>query len=206
MNRQTIYVLSIIIIIILNVFLDININNYIDILNECFNRSITLPYFFYVLICFIIAFISILSIIVIKLVVFYKKEEIKGIMLKIEDGTYGTANWLSDEDIDNILGRNTIPGIILGKKDNDIIKLPFDSFFNKNITVFGSSGSMKTIGFLITNMLELLEYKKSIIVTDVKGEIYRITNNIFRENNYVVKVFNLKDMQHSDRWNPLRRK
>lgn len=38
-------------------------------------------------------------------------------------------------------------GIILGKKGNDIIKLPFDSHFNKNIAVFGSSGSMKTIRF-----------------------------------------------------------
>ncbi len=92
----------------------------------------------------------------------------------------------------------------MGKKDNDIIKLPFDSHFNKNIAVFGSSGSMKTIGFLITNLLELLQYKKSIIVTDAKGEIYRKTNTIFRENGYVVKVFNLKDMEHSDRWNPLR--
>lgn len=116
---------------------------------------------------------------------------------------FGTANWLDNKDIDNILGRNNIPGIILGKKNNDIIKLPFKSNFNRNICVFGSSGSMKTIGFLITNLLELLKYKKSIIVTDAKGEIYRKTNTIFRENNYVVKVLNLKDMLHSDRWNPL---
>ena len=27
---------------------------------------------------------------------------------------------------------------------------------------------MKTIGFLVTNLLELLKYKKSIIVTDAK--------------------------------------
>ena len=53
--------------------------------------------------------------------------------------------FLNDNDIDNILGRNNVPGLILGKKNNDIIKLPFDSYFNKNIAVFGSSGSMKTI-------------------------------------------------------------
>ena len=40
-----------------------------------------------------------------------------------------------------------MPGIILGKKNGDIIKLPFSSHFNKNIAVFGSSGSMKTIRF-----------------------------------------------------------
>ena len=37
----------------------------------------------------------------------------------------------------------------------------------------------------------------------LNGEIYRKTNTIFRESGYVVKVFNLKDMEHSDRWNPL---
>ena len=62
---------------------------------------------------------------------------------------------------------------------------------------------MKTIGFLITNLLELSRYRKSIIVTDPKGEIYRKTSNYFRNIGYVVKVFNLKDMKHSDRWNPL---
>ena len=106
----------------------------------------------------------------------------------------GTADWLNDNEIDKILGRNDVPGIILGKRVTDIIKLPFDCHFNKNIAVFGSSGSMKTIGFLITNLLELLQYKKSIIVTDAKGEIYRKTNTIFRESGYVVKVFNLKDI------------
>lgn len=59
----------------------------------------------------------------------------------------GTADWLDDNEIDNILARNNVPGIILGKRNKDIIKLPFDSFFNKNISVFGSSGSMKTIRF-----------------------------------------------------------
>ena len=63
---------------------------------------------------------------------------------------------------------------------------------------------MKTIGFLLTNLLELSKYQKSIIVTDPKGEIYRTTSNYFRNIGYVVKVLNLNDMRHSDRWNPLK--
>ena len=62
---------------------------------------------------------------------------------------------------------------------------------------------MKTIGFLLTNLLELSKYKKSIICTDPKGEIYRIASSYFRSIGYTVKVLNLKDMRHSDRWNPL---
>lgn len=65
---------------------------------------------------------------------------------------------------------------------------------------------MKTTSFLLTNLLELSIHKKSIVCTDPKGEIYRITSSYFKSIGYTVKVFNLKDMRHSDRWNPLRRK
>ena len=35
------------------------------------------------------------------------------------------------------------------------------------------------------------------------GEIYRTTSSYFRDTHYTVKVLNLNDMKHSDRWNPL---
>lgn len=40
-------------------------------------------------------------------------------------------------------------------------------------------------------------------MTDPKAEIYRITSSYFKSIGYTVKVLNLKDMRHSDRWNPL---
>lgn len=188
---------------ILNIFIDLNIKNYINILNICFNKNITLSNNLYAFICFIIAIISVLIIIDILLVLFKKETENKGIKIKTEDGTHGTSNWMSENEINQVLGIGDIPGIILGKYNNSIVKLPFDSYFNKNICVFGSSGSMKTTGFLLPNLLELSIYRKSIIVTDPKGEIYRTTASYFKSIGYTVKVFNLKDMRHSDRWNPL---
>ena len=154
--------------LILNVIIGFNIKNYFKILNRCFGTNIILTNNLYAFICFIIAFISILTVLDILLVLFKKQDENKGINFKTEDGTYGTANWMSENEIPEVLGLNEIPGIILGKYNNKLVKLPFDSFFNKNICVFGSSGSMKTIGFLLTNLLELSKYKKSIIVTDPK--------------------------------------
>ena len=168
MTKKTILNILIVLLIIINLIIDLNINKYINIINNCFEKDISLSTGYYILICSIIAFISILIFVALKLILYNKKEEIKGVNLKSEDGTYGTANWLSDEELNKILGKNEVPGIILGKKGNDIIKLPFKSFFNKNIAVFGSSGSMKTIGFLVTNLLELIKYKKSIVVTDAK--------------------------------------
>ena len=85
MTKKIIFYSSIVFLIILNILLDINIQNYINILNECFNKNIIINQFYYAFICFIIAFISFLIVIGIKLVVYYKNDEIKGINLKTED-------------------------------------------------------------------------------------------------------------------------
>lgn len=188
--------------LILNIFLDLNIHNYKKILEKSFETQIYISSFLYMSICSVIALILIFLVLDILLVLKKDKTQNKGIKFKNEEGTFGTANWMDETEINNILSFDKA-GIILGKYKDKIVKLPFDSFFNKNISVFGSSGSMKTIGFLLTNLLELSIYKKSIIVTDPKGEIYRKTSSYFNNIGYTVKVLNLKEMRHSDRWNPL---
>lgn len=189
-------------ILILNITIDINIKKYFEILQICFETNIILDIKLYALICFIIAFISIFMVLDILLVFNKKNDENKGIKFKTEDGTFGTSNWMSENEMMSVLSFDK-PGIILGKYNNKLVKLPFDSYFNKNMCIFGSSGSMKTIGFVLTNLLELSLYKKSIVCTDPKSEIYRKTASYFKKNGYVVKVLNLKDMRHSDRWNAL---
>ena len=84
------------------------------------------------------------------LVLFQKQNENKGINFKTEDGTYGTSNWMNETELKEVLGINDIPSIILGKLNGDIIKLPFDSYFNKNIAVFGSSRKYED-NFISTN-------------------------------------------------------
>lgn len=125
--------------LLLNIIIDINIKNYFKILENCFGKRIVLTNNLYVLICVIIALISIFIAIDILLVLYKKNYQNKGINFKPEDGTYGTANWMQEKDIKNVLGINDIPGIILGKYKDSIVKLPFESYFNKNICVFGSS-------------------------------------------------------------------
>lgn len=62
---------------------------------------------------------------------------------------------------------------------------------------------MKSIGFVIPNIMQFAKYNSSIIITDPKGELYKKTAIMLRKRDYTVKVFNLCDMAHSDRWNPL---
>lgn len=135
--------------LILNIIIDFNIKNYFLMLEKCFEKNISLTNNLYAFICFILTFIFILIILDILLVLFKKQEENKGIKFKTEDGTYGTSNWMPENEINQVLGLNETPGIILGKYNGNIVKLPFDSYFNKNIMVFGSSGSMKTIRIFI---------------------------------------------------------
>lgn len=132
--------------LILNIIIDANIKNYFLVLEKCFGKSIVLSGGKYTLICFIIALISILIVIDILFVFKKKSGENKGINFKEDDGTHGTANWMNEKEMTEVLSFDK-PGIILGKYNNKFVKLPFDSYFNKNICVFGSSGSMKTIRF-----------------------------------------------------------
>ena len=119
----------------LNIIIDCNIKNYFLVLSECFGKSIVLNGNLYALICVIFALISILIVLDILLVFFKKQEVNKGINFKSEDGTHGTANWMSEDEMTSVLSFDK-PGIILGKYNNKIVRLPFDSYFNKNICVF----------------------------------------------------------------------
>ena len=202
MIKKVAFYIFLFFLVFLNIFICANINKYFLVLEKCFEIKIHLDTKIYMLICSVFALISILIVIDILLIFKKKTNENKGINIKPEDGTHGTANWMNEKEMTEILSFDK-PGIILGKYNNRFVKLPFDSYFNKNICVFGSSGSLKTIGFLLTNLLELSIYKKSIIVTDPKGEIYRKTSSYFKKIGYTVKVLNLKDMKNSDRWNPL---
>ena len=203
MNKKVYFYIFLFLFFTLNIVIITNVKKYIEILNICFNENIFLSNKLYAIISFTIAFISILIILDILLVISKGKSENKGIIFKPENGTYGTSDWMPENEIKEVLSIDDVPGIILGKYNENIVKLPLNSYFNKNICVFGSSGSMKTTAFLLTNLLELSKYRKSIIVTDPKAEIYRTTSSYFKSINYTVRVLNLKDMRHSDRWNPL---
>ena len=71
---------------------------------------------------------------------------------------------------------------------------------NKNVLVFGGSGSGKSAAYVKPNILQKLG---SYVITDPKGELYRETSGYLKANGYNVKVLNLVDPQFSNRYNPL---
>ncbi len=135
------------------------------------------------------------------------KIEIEGINLKKKDGTFGTADWGTKEEIQEYLSIGKRDGIILGEtEEQEIITLPMDTYLNKNIAVFGSSGSKKSRGFAIPNGIELsqeelqlaISRNMSLVFTDPKGELYRKLAKYLESKDYDVKVFNLVNPKFSN--------
>ena len=166
------------------------INAFMKILENCFQVNyytvdINIWNFFTIIfknktICIIWLILNLIIILLINCISTTKKNakiEVEGINLKKKDGTFGTADWGNKEEIQEYLSIGKRDGIILGETDEqEIITLPMNTYLNKNIVVFGSSGSKKSRGFAIPNGIELAQEElqktinrnMSLVFTDPK--------------------------------------
>ena len=119
-------------------------------------------------------------------------------------GTYGTAGFMSESEMGEVLElcdpRKT-DGTILGKLNGKAVCLPLKSRMNRNIAVFGASGSMKSRAFARNMIFQTVRRGESLVITDPKSELYEDMAQYLENNGYLVKVFNLVSPQNSDSWN-----
>lgn len=117
---------------------------------------------------------------------------------------YGSAKW--NEDMRGFRKKYTgIP--LLGSGSPNMILardlyLSLDDLETKrncNILCVGGSGTGKSRGLIKPNILQA---NSSFVITDPSGELLESTGEYLREQGYEIKVFNLSDMAHSDRYNP----
>lgn len=123
---------------------------------------------------------------------------------KSKSGVYGTAAWMNEEEMKELLEVSPIEqaeGTILGEYKGKTVCLPKDTKLNRNIAVFGASGTMKSRAVIRNALFQALRRDESVVVTDPKGELYADTAELYRQNDYEVKIFNLVEPQHSDSWN-----
>ncbi len=104
MNKKVIVRIALFFLTINYLMVVLNLKSYFNILRGCFDIEIDSSVVLYMVISFIIAIISVLIFVVVKVLVKNEKDEIRGIKLKLEDGTFGTANWMNNEDIIKVLG------------------------------------------------------------------------------------------------------
>jgi len=71
-----------------------------------------------------------------------------GILSISQKGTYGTSGFMSEKEAEEVLKLTSSlkkhTGTILGTLDGKYVCVPEESRLNKNIAVYGASGSMKT--------------------------------------------------------------
>lgn len=133
------------------------------------------------------------------------------------EGTHGTSGWMTKRERQKVLQSGTaddLPCPILCKiKDSiydddrfaDYVGLRTDAGLNSHTMVYGASGSGKSRGFVKPFVLKMAKFKadkrESMILVDPKGEFFESMSAFLRKQGYVVKAFNLLDMENSDGWN-----
>ncbi|MFE5322243.1 VirD4-like conjugal transfer protein, CD1115 family [Paenibacillus sp. NPDC056579] len=159
--------------------------------------------------------------------VFVKFGQTRSFQEASQYGAYGTAKWASTAEVFNDRtfvkrtwnkrssgssdqAANSLEhpnlgnpaGLLFGTLQGKPVILPEDTAIpNRNVFGVGGPGSGKTQSYILTNIIH--ERNRSIVVTDPKGEIYESTASIKREQGYEVRLINFKEMDVSDRYNPI---
>ncbi len=133
-------------------------------------------------------------------------------------GAYGNATFSDADDLrevgfiadkkeskfsekDPLVTLGASEGIILGRYNDELLIIPNNSKLdNRNVYLVGSSGSAKGQAFVINNIINAR--KETIVVTDPKGELHKLTSDIKRDQGY--KVYQIDFLNLSgNRYNPL---
>lgn len=79
------------------------------------------------------------------------------------------------------------------------------STVENHVGVVAATRLGKTTSYVIPTILSfaMQKSKRSMIISDPKGELYRHTAETLREQGYNVKLLNFRDYLHSECWNPL---
>lgn len=124
-----------------------------------------------------------------------------------DKGTYGTSGFMTDAEMQEVLelvsNIANSRGVILGMLYGKAVCLPEDTRMNRNVAVFGASGSMKSRAYARNVAFQCVIRGESLIITDPKSELYGDLHNYLIANGYIVRVFNLINPENSDSWNCL---
>lgn len=89
-------------------------------------------------------------------------------------------------------------GLPIGTIDNQVI---LDSEEGHNL-IIGTTGSGKTQMTTLPMLYSINKANESVVIKDVRGELYEMTANAFKENGYDVITINLDNPDYGNSWNP----
>ncbi len=90
-----------------------------------------------------------------------------------DKGTYGTSGFMTEKEMRQVL--ELVPdvkktkGIILGKLNGKAVCLPENTRMNRNVAVYGASGSMKSRAYARNAIFQCVARGESLIINDPKS-------------------------------------
>lgn len=119
---------------------------------------------------------------------------------------YGSARWGNfDKDLEGMYDSKKQYNNILFSKNTKLAlndsDIDFNKRRNKNVVVFGGSGSGKTRTIIKPNISQM---NCSFVCTDPKGTILNEVGDMLKNFKYNIKVFNTVDFDKSMKYNPLK--
>ena len=122
-------------------------------------------------------------------------------------GTYGTSGFMTPDEMHKVLELTDHvkknKGTILGKLNGKAVCLPYETRMNRNVAVYGASGSMKSRAYARNMIFQCVSRGESLIITDPKSELYESMAGYLENEGYTVRGFNLVNPENSDAWNCL---
>lgn len=71
---------------------------------------------------------------------------------------------------------------------------------NNNVLIVGGAGTGKSRFLIKPNILQM---NASYVITDPSGEIIFSLGRVLKDHGYKIRIFNISDMRHSNKYNPL---
>lgn len=134
-----------------------------------------------------------------------KLKRVKSLPKEEGNFEYGSSRWMKNKEIKkffkiwNIGNKLKNGGIPVTYLNGNYY---YDDSFNHTL-IIGSTGSGKTICEIMPLIFNLGYSEESMIINDVKGELYSNTSSFLKEQGYKINVVNLRNALSSDGWNPL---
>lgn len=110
-------------------------------------------------------------------------------------------NIVTYEDLPNL----DVVGVLKGNHYVDGKLMQLYSTMENHVGVIAATRLGKTTSYVVPTILSfaMQKTKRSMIISDPKGELYRRTAATLRAQGYNVKLLNFRDYLHSECWNPL---
>lgn len=116
------------------------------------------------------------------------------------------SNWEKENNLKKYLTKVNISGNI-EKSGIPVIYDGYDCYITNNNAhslVVGATGSGKTQSIILPLIKLSMEAEESIIINDVKGELYKSTSCEFKKRGYNVLLLDFDDSIYGNYWNPLK--